>query len=149
MLIPESDPLLANPAFRSGVPGPIIPHPTLAYGQPLVQPGLHIVASETDHWVENLTGLGACGAHLVLSVVSGHARQGHPMINVIQIAESSQRAAIVADDVDFFLSGDATSDRAALEKLVAEIAGRERTAAASAHGFVDFQFTRGLLGVTS
>jgi altronate dehydratase len=129
--------------------GPIVPHPTLAYGQPLAQPGLHIVASETDHWVENLTGIGACGAHLLLTIVSGHARQGHPMLAVIQVAESSQRAAIAADDIDFFLSGEAASDQAALEKLLADVAGGERTAAASAQGFVDFQFTRGLLGVTS
>ena len=149
VLIPECDPLLANAVFRDGALGPIVPHPTLAYGQPLGQPGLHIVASETDHWVENLTGLGACGAHLLLTIVSGHARQGHPMLAVIQVAESSQRTAIAADDIDFFLSGEAASDQAALERLLADVAGGERTAAASAQGFVDFQFTRGLLGVTS
>ena len=149
VLIPESDPLLANAGFCDGVLGPLMPRATLAYGQSPVQPGLHVVASETDHWVENLTGLGACGAHLALTVVNGHARQGHPMIEVIQVADSSQRAAIAADDVDFFLSGNATSDQATLEKLIAEIAGRKRTTVASVQGFVDFQFTRGLLGVTS
>ncbi len=149
VLIPESDPLLAHANFRRSVLGPIVPRATLAYGQALVHPGLHIVASETDHWVENLTGLGACGVHLALTVVSGHARQGHPMFPVIQVAESSERAAIAAQDVDFFLSGDAASDQTALEKIVIETACRKRAAVASAHGFVDFQFTRGLLGVTS
>jgi altronate dehydratase len=149
VLIPESDPLLANPIFRRSVLGAVIPRATLAYGQSPVHPGLHVVGSETEHWVENLTGLGACGAHLALTVVSGHARQGHPMLAVIQVAESSQRAMIAVEDADLFLSGDALSDQTALEKLVAEIASGERTVTASTQGFVDFQFTRGLLGVTS
>jgi len=35
VLIPESDPLLGNPTFRLGALGSIVPHATLAYGQPL------------------------------------------------------------------------------------------------------------------
>ena len=61
---------------------------------PLASPGLHIVASETDHWVENLTGLGGCGAHLALTVVSGHAQQGHPLLAVLQVAEPAQRGGL-------------------------------------------------------
>ncbi len=149
VLIPESDALLANATFRSGALGPIVLHATLAYGQPMMQPGLHVVASETEHWVENLTGLGACGAHLALTVVSDHARQGHPLLPVIQVAEPSLRASVASEDIDLFLTGDAPGDHAALEKLLAAIAESSRTPAASAQGFVDFQFTRGLLGVTS
>ncbi len=96
VLIPESDALLASPSFRTDALTSVVPHATLAYGQPLTQSGLHIIASETDHWVENLTGLGACGAHLVLALVSGHTRQGHPLLPVIQVAESSQRAVLAA-----------------------------------------------------
>ena len=149
VLIPESDLLLANTSFRVGALGSIVPHATLAYGQPLTQPGLHIIASETDHWVENITGIGGCGAHLVLAVVSEHARQGHPLLPVIQVAEASQRALLAAEDIDAFLTGNPDDDRDTLEKLLIAVAELQRMPVANAQGFVDFQFTRGLLGVTS
>ena len=149
VLIPESDPLLANPSFSAGTLGTIVPHATLAYGQPLTQPGLHIIASETEHWVENLTGLGACGSHLVLTVVSEHARQGHPLLPVIQVAESSQHGEIATEDIDLFLTGNATEDQSALENLLIAVAELKRIPVANAQGSVDFQFSRGLLGVTS
>jgi altronate dehydratase len=149
VLIPEGDALLAGACFRSGMLGSTTPHATLAYGQPLTGPGLHIIASETDHWVENLTGVGGCGAHLVLAVVSDHMRQGHPLMPVIQVAEASQRAVLAAEDIDLFLTGDIIADVAALETLLVEVAELNRTPVVSARGLVDFQFTRGLLGVTS
>ncbi len=162
VLLPESDPLLANPTYRTAVLGAASPHATLAYGQPLTQPGLHVVASETDHWVENLTGLGGCGAHLALTVVCGHAQQGHPLLAVIQVAEPAQRGTpldrlgalsssngLPADDIDAFLSGDAATDEAALLSLIAAVAQRDRIPVANAQGFVDFQLTRGELGVST
>jgi len=149
VLIPESDSLFADASFRAGALGAIVPHATLAYGQPFTQPGLHIIATETDHWVENITGLGGCGAHLVLAVVSEHARQGHPLLAVIQVAEASQRAHLATEDIDAFLTGNADEDRSALENLLTAVAELSRLPVANAQGFVDFQFTRGLLGVTS
>ncbi len=149
VLIPESDALLASPSFRVDALASMVPHPTLAYGQPLTQPGLHIVATETEHWVENLTGLGACGAHLVLTVVSGHTRQGHPLVPVIQVAESSQHAVLTPEDVDLFLTGNPIEDSVAIETLLAAVAELKRAPVVNAQGLVDFQFTRGLLGVTS
>jgi altronate dehydratase len=149
VLIPESDPLLASPSFRVDALASTVPHPTLAYGQPLTQSGFHIVASETDHWVENLTGLGGCGAHLVLALVAGHTRQGHPLLPVIQVAEPSQCAFLAPEDVDLFLTGNAIRDSSAIETLLVAVAELKRTPVVNAQGLVDFQFTRGLLGVTS
>ena len=149
VLMPESDALLANRIFRAALLGATAPHATLAYGQPLAPPGLHVVASETEHWVENLTGLGGCGAHLALTVVSGHAQQGHPLLPVLQVAESRERGTLPADDIDAFLAGDAVADEAAMKKLLAAVAQCELVPAANAHGFVDFQSTRGLLGVST
>ncbi|MEY4940245.1 MAG: hypothetical protein RIQ93_1980 [Verrucomicrobiota bacterium] len=150
VVLPESDPLLANETFRAAMLGGQSPHATLAYGEPITRPGLHVVASETDHWVENITGLGGCGAHLVLTLVRGQARQGHPLIPVIQAAEAGAHSAdIAAEDIDLVLAGDAARDRVALMAWIAAVAQRERVPAAMAHGFVDFQLTRGLLGVTT
>ncbi len=149
VLIPESDALLANPLFRTALLGAHAPHATLAYGQPAVARGFHVVATESDHWTENLTGLGGCGAHLALTIVSGHARQGHPLIPVLQVAEPSERGTLPADDIDAFLSGDALADDTALQKLLVAVAQHEIVPVANAHGVVDFQLTRGLLGVTT
>jgi hypothetical protein len=149
VLIPESDPLLADARFSSAVLGTTAPHATLAYGQPLTKPGLHIVATESDHWTENITGLGGCGAHLALTVVNRHARQGHPLLPVIQIAEASERGTLPADDIDLFLTNDTGTDQLAIEKLLVAVAQRDLAPAANAQGIVDFQLTRGLLGVTT
>ena len=149
VLLPESDALLAHATFRSALLGDRTPHASLAYGQPFAHPGLHVVASETEHWVENLTGLGGCGAHLVLTVVSEHARQGHPLLPVIQIAEPTERGRISADDLDLFLTGAAVADAVWLIREITAVAQRERLPAATAAGFVDFQLTRGELGVST
>ncbi len=149
ILLPESDALLANPAFRTALLGATVPHATLAYGQPITHAGLHVIASETEHWVENLTGFGGCGAHLALTVVCDHARQGHPLVPVIQIAESSQRSRIAPDDLDLFLTEDPATNLAALESLLVAVVERTRLPAANAAGFVDFQLTRGELGVST
>lgn len=149
VLLPESDPLLANETFRRSVLGSIQPHATLAYGQPLAQPGLHIVATETDHWVENATGLGGCGAQLFLTVVRDHARPGHPLLSVIQVGEADQRGVLPADDVDGFLTGRLAEDEALLYRLLAAVAQRDQNTVSAAQGFIDFQLTRGLLGVST
>jgi altronate dehydratase len=149
VLVPESDPLLAHTTFRAALLGDTPPHATLAYGQPFKTPGLHVIASETDHWVENLTGLGGCGAHLALAVVSDHARQGHPLLPLLQVAEPAQRGRLPADDIDLFLSGDASADAATLAAQLAAVAQRTYVPVANATGFVDFQLTRGELGVST
>jgi altronate dehydratase len=149
IVIPESDPLLADGRFAGAVLGAAARHATLAYGQPIAQPGFHVVATESDHWVENLTGLGGCGAQLVVAVVSDHARQGHPLLPVIQVAEPAQRGQLPADDIDQFLAGHAAADQATLRRLIDEVARRQLVPVANAQGFVDFQLTRGLLGVTT
>jgi altronate dehydratase len=149
ILLPESDALLGDPVFRPALLGDAAPHPTLAYGQPRQHPGLHIVASETDHAVENITGFGGNGAHLVLMIVGDHAQQGHPLLPVIQVAELHRRGMLPADDIDVFLTGDAGADSATLIQWLVAVAQRERIPVANAQGFVDFQLTRGLLGLTT
>jgi altronate dehydratase len=149
VLLPEGDLLLTNPAFRRPLLGETTPHATMSYGQPLGAAGFHVIATDTDHWVENVTGLAASGAHLALTVTAGHAQQGHPLIPVLQVAESSQHGVIPGDDIDAFLTGDTAADEAALQQLVIAAVRREQAAAADRNGSVDFQLTRGLLGVTT
>jgi hypothetical protein len=71
------------------------------------------------------------------------------MLPVVQIAEAHRRGILPADDIDVFLSGDTEGDAATLRELIIRIAQRERIPVANAQGFVDFQLTRGLLGLTT
>jgi altronate dehydratase len=149
VLLPEGDPLLAHAAFRDPLLGATLPHATLAYGQPLSAPGLHVVATETDHWVENLAGLGGCGVHLFLTAIGSASEQGHPMLPVVQVAAPGARGRIDPADVDGFLSDDAAADEAMLRRLLVITAQGDYAPAATRGGFTDFQITRGLLGVTT
>jgi hypothetical protein len=68
---------------------------------------------------------------------------------VIQVAEARERGTLPADDIDLFLTGKTADDDALLRRLLVAVAQRELVPAANAHGFVDFQLTRGLLGVST
>ncbi len=148
-LIPESDPLLSAPGFLAVVLGRTTPHATLAYGQPLTEPGFHVVATDTDHWVENLAGLGACGAHLFVGDVGQSPQQGHPLLPTLQIAGPTARGQLALEDIDLLLEGDPKTDFDQLRKLLLATARREYTPVATVGGFLDFQLSRGLLGVTT
>jgi altronate dehydratase len=149
VLLPEGDPLLAAAEFRSAVLGEVPPRATLAYGQTLTAPGLHLVATESDHWGENLAGLGGCGAHLFIGLVGATPQQGHPMLAVLQVAEPGALPPGAAADVDLVLSGEVAADEAALLGMLGDVAEGKLLSAASAGGFVDFQLSRGLLGVST
>jgi altronate dehydratase len=149
MLLPEGSRLLEAPEFLSRTIGAAPPHPTLAYGQPIALPGFHIVATETDHRIENMSGLGACGVQVFLSIVNRGAQPGHPFIPVLQFAETDLRGAIPPDEIDGFLAGDAEQDSAAILDALLAAAGGGRNPAAIARGNTDFQITRGLLGVST
>jgi altronate dehydratase len=148
VLIPEGDPLIADAGFRAAVLGATPPRATLAYGEPVMLAGLHLVQTDTDHWVENVTGLAACGAHLVVGAVGDGPQQGHPFVPVLQVVGSAGRHAVAEEDVDFAASG-AKGDGDRLAELALAAARRDVIPAAQAAGFVEFQLTRGLLGVST
>ena len=149
VLLAEGDPLLAAGPFRAALLGETAPRATLAYGEPLTAAGLHVIASETDHWVENLTGLCACGAHLAVGLVRDHARQGHPMMPVIQFAAADERGTVAAEDIDGFFPADPAAAAAQLAEWMGAVVSGARQVAAQRNGAVDFQLTRGLLGLTT
>jgi altronate dehydratase len=79
VLIPEGDPLIADAGFRAAVLGDTPPRATLAYGEPVATAGFHLVQTDTDHWVENVTGLVPPAApHLVVGAVGDGAAAGPP-----------------------------------------------------------------------
>ena len=149
VLMPEGDPLVADVSFRREVLGETAPRATLAYGQPVEEAGLHLVQTDTDHWVENVTGLAACGAHVVVGAVGDGPQQGHPLIPVLQVTGAAARGALADADVDLVAVGPRGVALDRLRALVLATVRHEYTPVAQAAGFVDLQLTRGLLGIST
>jgi hypothetical protein len=69
-------------------------------------------------------------------------------VAVLQIAGPAGRANVAEDDVDFVATG-AKGETDRLIDLVLATARRDAVPAAQAAGFVEFQLSRGLLGVST
>jgi altronate dehydratase len=134
VILHEQDNLLKSDFLQFGTP-----EPTLEYAGVVSAKGLHIMAMPTDNWSEILTGLGASGIQLILNHTSTPLH-GHPMIPVLQVSDTAQTWTDIALD-----SGDVIS--LLLDSIVRTLSGRyvPRTVQT---GNVNFQITRGLLGVS-
>ena len=106
------------------------------------------MATPTDHWVETLTGLGATGVEMVLIHVADRPVQAHRMIPVLQFASDPAIVAQFADDLDVALTGESDEWTGAMLRAILGVAGREFAPKLNVRGNTDFQFTRGLLGVS-
>ncbi len=148
VLIPASDGLLRQPAFADGLLGGHPPRASLAYGQPRLQSGLHLVDTESEDWSENLAALGACGAHLFATLVSGHVHEGHALLPVLQFCEASAHG-IAPDETDGVLSSDTSEALKQVLERVTAVAGRTYVPVATRLGLGHFQLGRGLLGVST
>jgi hypothetical protein len=67
----------------------------------------------------------------------------------VQVAESGGQCDLASGDLDGSLSGSSEEDRARLLELVLAVAGGKRLAVTAAAGLVEFQLTRGLLGIST
>jgi altronate dehydratase len=110
--------------------------PTLAYGQQAVSRGLHLMDAPSAHWTETLTGLGATGVDIILAYPGEWPKVGHPLIPVLQMG------------TDVELDGEAERWAAQLLGRVADVAARTYVPRALAQWHVDFQMTRGVMGVS-
>ena len=146
VVVPENSPLLAAADFRDALFASPSAGPSLDHGA-AAGPGLHIMATPTEHWIETLTGLGATGVAIVLAHVAERPVQAHRLLPTIQIASDPAVIARYADDLDLALTPDRDPAAAILDVLLS-VAGREYTPRLNARGNTDFQFTRGLLGVS-
>ena len=143
VLLSEQDALLEGSfAAALGLSGR--PAPTLAYGQAVRQPGLHVMASPRRHWSETLAGMGAAGLELMLACIDGHPLAGHPLVPVLQVA----RAAGVDWDLDLSALSTEAALSDALLKLIAATLRGEHIPKHRQTRTEDFQITRGLIGVS-
>ena len=154
VVVPANATFLTSPVY---VAHTLDDHPqaslrnTLSYGQSITEPGFHIMEAPTDHVVETLTGLGATGVDLMFAHVVGHPLQAHRMIPLIQATTEETTGSIYEADLDL-LPADAnwTPEGFSTQMLeaVLEVASRRYTPKLYGKGNTDFQFTRGLLGIS-
>ncbi len=146
LVLPETSSLLTAPDFRDRVLTAPWVAPSLAYGQSATTPGLHIMETPTEHWVETITGLGASGVELMLAYITDHPRQAHPLIPLLQVTAGSPDTPSVDVDLVLEASADAWTER--LLHLILDTASRAYTPKLYAQGNTDFQVSRGLLGIS-
>ncbi|MCB0110146.1 MAG: hypothetical protein KDE53_29695, partial [Caldilineaceae bacterium] len=119
------------------------PQPSLAYGQAIDAPGFHLMETPTHHWTETLTGLGATGAALILAHTS-QPRPGHPFIPLLTLADAD---APVTPDLR--LRGDPVKWVQRIGQKVAQTLRGDYQPHALEQNNVDFQLTRGWLGIST
>ncbi len=145
IVLPETSALLSSPDFRDQVLTTPSVTPSLAYGQVADTPGLHVMETPTEHWV-GLTGIGATGVELMLAHVTGHPRQAHPLVPLLQVTSDS--ADVLTVDVDLALTAPSASWTDELLRLLLDTASRTYAPKLYAQGNTDFQVSRGLLGIS-
>ena len=150
VVVPERAAVLTSPVYLEAVLGDRSVENTLAYGQAVTvgKPGLHVMEAPTDHWVETATGLAATGVEVMLAHVAGHPLQAHRMIPLLQASSDPETLQKHAEDLDVLLEGDPSGWTEQMLEVVAAVASRQYTPKLFAAGNTDFQFTRGLLGVS-
>ena len=143
VVMPESALPLATDADWQREFGINRPAPSLGYGETTVVPGLHVMETPTSDWGETLTGLGATGVEVIVAHSAGHPLTAHRMIPVVQ---TTSRGNLMAGDFDVLLSDD--GDVGDLLDTVLRVASREYVPQMTARGNVEFQITRGRLGIS-
>ena len=152
VVLPENTGLLSSSAFLGASVGDGPHLPSLAYGQALADAcdhsGFHVMETPTEHWAETLTGLGGVGVEAILAHVGSHPIEGHPLVPVLQVTATGSVAQRFADDMDAVLDDEPSAWPQILADLLAQTLGGQSQPKAMRAGNIDFQFTRGLLGVS-
>ena len=141
-------PYWPGPTTLAGKVRPRPLEPSLAYGQTVDQTGFHVMARSGRNWVESLTGLGACGVEVLLAFVADHPRQGHPLVPLVQVTSAGAMTPEVAADVALVLSGSPDTWPVQIFTLLGEVMTGHLTPGLVVRENVDFQISRGLLGVS-
>lgn len=145
----ESGYLLHTPAFvDAALTDPRMLYPTLPYSGRIAVSGFHIMATPTDHPVEIITGLGATGIDVVLAYVGAHPVQGHPLTPVLEMATAADCPHDLTTDLDLLLAGDPAAWPAQIVTRLSDLAAHRYTPQRMRMGNIDFQITRGWMGIS-
>ena len=119
------------------------PEPSLAYGQRVQQQGFHLMETPTMHWSETVTGLGATGAEVIIGY-SNLPRAGHPFVPLVQVGDSQS-----STDFDLVLAGGSAAWPTQIVELISAVVNGEKEPKSLSQQNVDFQLTRGWLGIST
>ena len=151
VVAPANATFLTSPVYLESVFGDPDIRNTLAYGQSVVKPGFHIMETPTSHVVETLTGLGGTGVDTMFAHVVGHPLQSHRMIPLIQATTDETTQSVYQDDLDLVPTDPNWTPQdfaTQMLEVILEVASRRYTPKLYGRGNTDFQFTRGLLGIS-
>lgn len=118
-------------------------YPSLAYGQHVEKKGFHIMEAPTDQPTEILTGLASTGVELGFVHIQGAPLQSHAMVPLVQVSTDPMTQENYGSDLDL-----ACVDVEEMLDLIVKVASREYVPKLHGKGNIDFQLTRGLLGVS-
>ena len=154
MIVPQPDSLLTSagflePTMPGHTPAGLLISPSLAYGQAAPEKGFHVMETPSRQWVETLTGLGATGVQVMVAYVNGMPMQAHPLVPLIQITSISPYQRHPTIDFDLVLGGENMHWAENVLHLVAKVGSRAYKPKLFSQGNVDFQITRGLLGIST
>ncbi len=142
VVVPNQSALVATPAFSQPLGLSLDAPATLAYGQAIRLPGFHLMEAPTQHWAETVTGLGATGAELILAH-STEPRPGHPFVPLVLVADDA------SNQPDLHLQGDPADWSVHLLAQMAAVMQGQQRPQTLAQNNVDFQLTRGWLGIST
>lgn len=148
VVVPENSGLLSTLSYRENVLTTSTVSPSLAYGEHARQTGFHIMETPTEHWVETITGLAATGVELIVSLVNRQPMQTHPFVPMLQVASEPAMQESFAQDLDLFLHGESHAWTCQILERCKQTMEHDYTPRLFQQGNVDFQFTRGFLGVS-
>ncbi|HET7357622.1 MAG TPA: UxaA family hydrolase [Nocardioidaceae bacterium] len=149
VLLPSGGALLSDERFRMHAFGSADEVPaTLAHGQRPREAGWHVMRMPGSDWTEAGSGLGAGGAQLLLTHVTGGSVSGQRLLPVLQVTADPVTADRCGSDLDAVLTGDFGEQTLILLDTLAATASGARTARAMQTGNVAFQVTRGRLGTS-
>ncbi|MDC3416219.1 UxaA family hydrolase [Aquibacillus salsiterrae] len=147
-VVPENSPLLLEEGYLNHLLSDKTVSPSLSYGEHVNKNGFHIMETPTTHWVETITGLAATGVELMIVLTNDRPLQTHPFVPMLQMTTSETINEKNGNDLDLFLTGDPTTWIAAILNRCKDTLEYRYTPKLFKHGNIDFQLTRGFLGVS-
>ena len=148
VVVPQNARLLTEDKFVAGILGKEAVRPSIAYADRIEDAGFHIMETPSQHWVETLVGLGATGIDAVIAHIGEHPMQSHPLVPVLQITAEEAVQVRYGADLDLVLEGDTQAQLTQITQLIAALSSSDHTPKLYQQGNIDFQITRGLLGIS-
>ncbi|WP_127585385.1 UxaA family hydrolase [Paenibacillus koleovorans] len=149
VVVPENSGLLTTAAYSQAVfDAPSDVRPSISHGEHTGRNGYHIMETPTEHWVETITGLAATGVELIIALVGNRPMQTHPFVPMLQMASEPAMQHKYSDDLDLLLEGDPNGWAGQILERSKQILEHNYTPRLFQKGNIDFQLTRGFLGVS-